>query len=405
MGDVFSAENSRTGRVVALKLLRDEARKESAAVERFRREARAAGAISSDYVTQVLDVEEDPAHGIVLVFELLEGESLIERLKRTGPIPYDELHGLVEQLWMGLEAAHSVGIVHRDLKPSNVFLERRPSGESRVKIFDFGISKVPKDLGGQTLTDVGQSLGTFSFMPPEQIGKSKLVDHRADIYAVATLIYQSLTGQLPYVAPNIFTMVELKKTTDPRTLAAALGRAVDPRLEAFVARGLARAPDARFPTAADALIAWRELRPGVAQPHASSRPSSRAPALGQTMRMADSPMPRAQSAADLGRAASAPLSWRPSPPSGAGPPPSSGPLRTVGAGDDAMSETESSFLQDKTTVYKRPERLAPFEDSRVPSAPSARGGWPVVLGVMVTLMAALAFAVIVARYFVVQHAG
>jgi serine/threonine-protein kinase len=402
MGDVFSAENSRTGRLVALKLLRDEARKESLAVERFRREARAAGAISSDYVTQVLDVEEDPAHGIVLVFELLEGESLIERLKRTGPIPYDELHGLVEELWMGLEAAHSVGIVHRDLKPSNVFLERRPSGESRVKIFDFGISKVPKDLGGQTLTDVGQSLGTFSFMPPEQIGKSKLVDHRADIYAVATLIYQSLTGQLPYAAPNIFTMIELKKTTDPRTLAAALGRAVDPRLEAFVARGLAREPDARFPTAADALVAWRELRPGLAQARARSasstpRPSSPAPALGQTVRMADSPMPRAQSAVDMGRAASAPLSWRPGPPNGAGPPPASGPLRPVDNVDDALGETESSFLQDKTTVYRRPERLAPLEGWRAPSAPSARGGWLVVLGVMVTLVAALAIAVVVAR--------
>lgn len=268
MGEVFAAENIRTGRPVAVKLLRSDSKAKSSAVARFRREARAAGVINSDHVTQVLDVEEDPDHGIVLVFELLAGESLIDRLKRTGPISFEELHPIVEQVWMGLADAHRAGIIHRDLKPSNVFLEQRPDGSTRVKILDFGISKLPKEMGGETLTEMGQSLGTFSFMPPEQINKAKTVDHRADIYACTTLIYQALSGQLPYQARNILAMVELKSKTEPRKLSEVMEGPTDPRLEAFLAMGLARDPAKRFQTSVDGLHAWRELRPA----NPSSRP-------------------------------------------------------------------------------------------------------------------------------------
>ncbi|MDC0749857.1 serine/threonine-protein kinase [Polyangium mundeleinium] len=261
MGEVFAAENTRTGRQVAIKVLHADAKTKHSAVERFRREARAAGSINSDYVTQVLDVEEDANFGIVLVFELLEGESLIDRLKRTGPIPFDELYVILEQVWMGLADAHRVKIIHRDLKPSNVYLERRPDGSTRVKILDFGISKLPKEMEGETLTEMGQSLGTFSFMPPEQIGKAKMVDERADIYACTTMIYQSLTGQLPYLAKNVLVMVEMKAKAPPRRIGDAMDGPIDPRLEAFVARGLARDPDQRFQTATEALAAWRELSP------------------------------------------------------------------------------------------------------------------------------------------------
>lgn len=260
MGEVFSAENTRTGRMVALKVLRAESKTKQSAIERFRREARAAGSINSDFVTQVLDVEDDPEFGIVLVFELLEGESLVERLKRTGPIGYEEVWGIVEAVWMGLADAHAAGIIHRDLKPSNVFLVQRRSG-LRVKILDFGISKLPKNISTESLTQVGQSLGTFSFMPPEQIGKAKTVDHRADIYAATTLIYQAMSGKLPYQAKNVVAMMELKNKTEPRTLGEVMKTPIDPQLEAFIARGLTRDPDQRFQTAMEALEAWRQLRP------------------------------------------------------------------------------------------------------------------------------------------------
>lgn len=280
MGEVFAAEHLRTGRTVAVKVLRADSKQKSSAVARFRREARAAGAINNDHVTQVLDVEEDAEQGIVLVFELLEGESLIDRLKRTGPMAFEELFGIVEQVWMGLSAAHAAGVVHRDLKPSNVFLERRPDGQQRVKILDFGISKLPREVGGDTLTEMGQSLGTFSFMPPEQIGKAKTVDHRADIYACATLIYQAMSGQLPYAAKNILQMVDLKTKSEPRALAKVLEGPVDPRLEAFLAKGLARDPADRFQSAQEALEVWRELKQPVraAEPAPQSLASNRQPA-------------------------------------------------------------------------------------------------------------------------------
>jgi serine/threonine-protein kinase len=315
MGEVFAAENIRTGRPVAIKLLRQDSKTKSSAVARFRQEARAAGSINSDHVTQVLDVEEDTEHGVVLVFELLEGESLIDRLKRTGPIPFDELWPIIEQVWLGLADAHRAGIIHRDLKPSNVFLERRPDGSTRVKILDFGISKVPKEVGGETLTEMGQSLGTFSFMPPEQIGKAKMVDHRADIYACATLIFQSLTGQLPYAARNILVMVEMKSKTDARKLAEVMNGPVDPRLEAFVQRGLARDANERFQSALDALAAWRELRPSasagqplVAQPSGvpvapssfASGPNAQTPLPGAASRLvAPTPVVESSSAPRL----------------------------------------------------------------------------------------------------------
>ncbi|MEQ9321097.1 MAG: protein kinase, partial [Polyangiaceae bacterium] len=156
--------------------------------------------------------------------------------------------------------AHEAGVIHRDLKPSNVFLEQRRSG-LRVKILDFGISKLPKKISTQSLTQVGQSLGTFSFMPPEQIGKAKSVDHRADIYAATTLIYQAMSGKLPYHAKNVVAMMELKNKTEPRTLGEVMKSPVSPQLEAFIAKGLARDPDTRFQTAMEALDGWRQLRP------------------------------------------------------------------------------------------------------------------------------------------------
>jgi eukaryotic-like serine/threonine-protein kinase len=278
MGEVFAAENVRTGRVVAVKVLRADSKQKSSAVARFQREARAAGAINSDHVTQVLDVQDDPEQGIVIVFELLEGESLIDRLKRSGPMSFDEIFPIVEQVWMGLDAAHAAGVIHRDLKPSNVFLERRPDGQTRVKILDFGISKLPKEVGGDTLTEMGQSLGTFSFMPPEQIGKAKTVDHRADIYASATLIYQAMSGQLPYAAKNILQMVDLKTKAEPRSLSSVLDSPADPRLEAFLAKGLARDPNHRFQSATEALEAWRVLK----APAASSQSSPNFQAVGRS---------------------------------------------------------------------------------------------------------------------------
>jgi serine/threonine-protein kinase len=356
MGEVWAAENIRTGRQVAVKLLRSESKAKSSAIERFRREARAAGSINSDHVTQVLDIDEDAEHGIAIVFELLEGESLIERLKRTGPMGFEELHPIIEQVWLGLADAHRAGIIHRDLKPSNVFLERRPDGVTRVKILDFGISKLPKELTGDTLTEMGQSLGTFSFMPPEQIGKAKTVDHRADIYATTTLIYQALSGQLPYEARNILLMVELKSKQEPRTLGAAMDGPVAPALEAFLAKGLARDPGARFQSAAEALAAWRDLAPAAVQ----SRPST------DRGRSASAPI-------DTAAAPSQPAPWSATAPMSNGP---ASPGRSDGAGaqrhpaHSAPGLATPASLRTTSPLGTRPTMLEAANPLRAPEAPS-----------------------------------
>ncbi|HEU4535025.1 MAG TPA: protein kinase [Polyangiaceae bacterium] len=277
MGELYTARNLRTERRVALKLLRADAKFRSDAIERFRREARAAGVISSEYVTQVFDVEDDPNWGIAIVFELLEGESLLERLRRTGPMSPATLHPVVTQILSGLAAAHAAGVIHRDLKPSNIFLERRADGTSRVKILDFGISKLPKGMTKNTLTEPGQSLGSFMFMPPEQIHGAGRVDARADLYAVGTLAFQALTGHLPFDSTNVVELVRLKSSTNPRSLAQVLGRPTSPALEAWLARALARDVNARFQSAEEAANAWTQLAPQPSNPPPMAAPEGPAP--------------------------------------------------------------------------------------------------------------------------------
>ncbi len=262
MGELFRARNTRTLRPVALKLLRPDAKSRADAVERFRREARAAGMINSDHVTQVLDILEDQTHGIAIIFELLEGENLLDYLRRTGPMDLPTIDPIVEQMLRGLVDAHAVGIIHRDLKPSNVFLEQRPNGPSRVKILDFGISKLPKSMARSTLTEPHQALGSFMFMPPEQIQRAANVDHRADIYALGTLVFQSMTGHLPYSSRSMVELVQLKTSVDARTLEQASGKRFPPALQAWISRCLQRDREARFQTANEALVAWRTLVAG-----------------------------------------------------------------------------------------------------------------------------------------------
>jgi serine/threonine protein kinase len=273
MGELFRARNTRTERKVALKLLRPDAKARGDAIERFRREAKAAGMINSDHVTQVLDIQDDPVHGIAIVFELLEGENLLDYLRRTGVMSLEAIHPMVEQILRGLQDAHAVGIIHRDLKPSNVFLEKRPDGGTRIKILDFGISKLPKTMAKNTLTEPGQTLGSFMFMPPEQIQRAASVDQRADVYAIGTLVFQAMTGQLPYNARSMAELVQLKNNSEPRTLQQVSNKPFPPQLQAWIDRCLKRNPSERFQSAAEAAAAWRALL-STAPPPASYLPSS-----------------------------------------------------------------------------------------------------------------------------------
>jgi serine/threonine-protein kinase len=166
MAYVLAGVHALTERPVAIKRLRPEYASQPVMVERFRREARAAGRIASPHVVEVIDIDDDQ-DGPFLVMERLLGESLEKRLARGGRMPIHEVVEIGSQVLAGIAAAHAAGVVHRDLKPGNVFFERAADGREVVKILDFGISKIRGDVSD--LTTRGDTLGTPSHMAPEQI--------------------------------------------------------------------------------------------------------------------------------------------------------------------------------------------------------------------------------------------
>jgi serine/threonine-protein kinase len=259
MGGVFAARRLSDGLRVAIKLLRPESRFLPEASERLRREAVAASRISSEHVARVLEVLEDPQLGTAVVFEFLQGESLDERLKREGRMPLATCGPLVEQMLVGLAEAHAEQLIHRDLKPSNIFLQALPDGQLRVKLLDFGVVKLPTEQGFESLTARWQSLGTFSYMPPEQITTPSRVDHRADLYACGAVIFRMLTGEPPHRARSVGDLILQKRSQPARKPNDVLPPDADPLpapVVEFVVRMLAMDAGSRFQSAREALEAW-----------------------------------------------------------------------------------------------------------------------------------------------------
>jgi len=196
MGTVWRAQHLRIGRPVAVKVLHPDVGRSPLEAERFRREAEIAVRLDSPHVVGVLDFGEAPGGSLYLVMELLQGESVRERLKRTGRLPPEEVAELLRQLMRGLDAAHRAGIVHRDLKPENLWLVPE-DGRDRLKILDFGIAKVVDLPGGAERTQAGLVMGTPQFLSPEQAVGAE-VDQRADLYSAGIVAYLLLTGRHPF---------------------------------------------------------------------------------------------------------------------------------------------------------------------------------------------------------------
>ncbi|HTJ80187.1 MAG TPA: protein kinase [Polyangiaceae bacterium] len=203
MGAVFKAHHTILDQSVAIKLMRPELNNRPEPGQRFLREARAAAKITSDYVARVTDVDVLPDQTPFMVMELLHGRDLYDLLRVEGTLPVTRAVDYGCEALAGLDAAHSMGLVHRDLKPSNLFVTRRADGKERVKLLDFGISKVieeASDLGlkaGAT-TREGQMLGTPRYMSPEQISDAKDVDLRTDLWAMGLILYEAMTGAYPF---------------------------------------------------------------------------------------------------------------------------------------------------------------------------------------------------------------
>ena len=198
MGCVVEAHHTRLPKRFAIKLLRNDLTSPEAALRRFEREATVTSLLGHPHIVEVVDFNLSQDGRPFLVMELLQGEDLTALIQRAAPLDLASVGSIVRQCAGALQAAHDSGVVHRDLKPSNIFLCHRGSRNDYVKLLDFGISKV-MGLGNQ-LTGTVQSMGTPSYMSPEQAsGRSAEVDPRTDIFALGTITYEMLTGRAPFI--------------------------------------------------------------------------------------------------------------------------------------------------------------------------------------------------------------
>jgi predicted ATPase/serine/threonine protein kinase len=259
MGVVCRARDERLHRVVALKFLPPHLASDELAKRRFLLEARAAAALEHANVCTVYEIGETADGQLFLAMPLYDGETLHSRLAR-GPLPVDLALAFTREIASGLAAAHQNGIVHRDIKPSNVML--LPDG--RVKILDFGVAKI-KDVA---MTATGTPVGTVAYMSPEQT-RGEPVDLRADIWALGVVLYEMLTGRLPFTGENaagVAYAIATRQPAPPSSLREDLPRALDE----VIGMALAKVPERRFPGAPEMVRALDEA-PSGSRGRASSR--------------------------------------------------------------------------------------------------------------------------------------
>jgi hypothetical protein len=247
MGVVYLAEHTALGRRVALKLLQPEKASDTHLVQRFFSEARAANAVGHENVIEISDFVEAGPHKY-FVMELLKGGSLREVLRDDGPLPPVRVLHIAVQMAEALAAVHEAGIVHRDLKPDNVFLTTRARQRDFVKLLDFGIAKLGRDLAGEGLksTQAGTLIGTPAYMSPEQL-QGGAIDARADIYSFGAVCWELLTGRRVFVAKALPELMykHFSEAPEAPSVHAPSPVAVPAALDELLLECLAKKPDDR----------------------------------------------------------------------------------------------------------------------------------------------------------------
>jgi len=243
-GSVWAARNELIDRDVALKIMRPDVAEDAVALQRFFNEAKASGRVRSPSIVEILDLGQAEDGSPFLVFELLEGEGLDERLRREGTITPEQCLEMLSGVARALELAHGLGIIHRDLKPANLFVTRSATGVHVAKILDFGISKIFDTGHNFTLTRTGTVVGSPAYMSPEQAAGREDIDGRADIWSLGVVMYEALTGTLPHQAANYNQLMVRILTQDSDSV---LTRKPDlpPSVGAIVDACLKRERDAR----------------------------------------------------------------------------------------------------------------------------------------------------------------
>ncbi|TPV95912.1 MAG: hypothetical protein B7733_07415 [Myxococcales bacterium FL481] len=273
MGSVFEAEHLALGSLVALKILKPDFCRDAANTERFLQEARAASRIAHEGVVYITDFGEVPGGSAYIAMELLQGETLEVRLQREGKLTWRQARPLLLQIARALDAAHQHGVVHRDVKPANIYITERGDGTDLVKLLDFGIAKV-NEPGGHGLTKTGTVFGTANYMAPEQ-ARGEKTDPRADVYAFGVIMFELLTGDLPFRGASFMEVLAMHLREPPPAPSSRDSR-ITPRLDAIVLRALAKDRQARWQNMgvlAKALsrIPAREREPQAPPPRARGR--------------------------------------------------------------------------------------------------------------------------------------
>ena len=263
MGAVYEARHRQIRRKVALKLLNPQMAHDQEVMARFVREARTTGEIGHENIIEIYDIGKDPATGAVfLVLELLKGKTLQDLIDETKGIPSQEAVDIMLQVLSALHASHSLGIIHRDLKPENIFLITLAGRKNWAKILDFGIAKIKQTEDGHKLTQTGTMMGTPYYMAPEQIKGSKEIDQRLDLYACGIILYQCITGKVPYDSPTVPGLVYsiLNKTPEnPRTSQPD----TPDELSDIILKSMSRELDGRFQSAMEMASALEKFGSGV----------------------------------------------------------------------------------------------------------------------------------------------
>jgi serine/threonine-protein kinase len=250
MGSVYLAEHPLIGKQVALKVLHQEFASNRDVVARFFTEAKSVNDIQHPNIVDIVDYGELHIDGgtemVYFIMEFLDGDSLANLIRQHAPLPPERALSIAMQIADALGASHQNGVVHRDLKPDNVILIKRGRQTDFAKVLDFGIAKLTGDQPGSRRTRTGIVMGTPAYMSPEQCEGRGNVDHRTDIYALGILLYEMITGRVPFTGEG-YGEVLVQHLTQAPTRPSTI-RAVSPHVEMIVLKALEKNPLARYPS-------------------------------------------------------------------------------------------------------------------------------------------------------------